>query len=652
MYNNSKNLLFIFFLFLLSFSFHYSLFLKAYSFISSANHLNNGSLYYFITGKDAHYYSSGLMNLINLNYHTPFKNLLNDWFVYSAFVFHKITNFSFIDTIKYFPMFLGSLISPLFYVLSKKLLLLDFNFALKNKNTFKIETMLIFSSIIVGIYPIIIYRTFAGWLDTDIIILPGILIHLIILTNLYFIIKKIKGEKSKNNVFLNLIFLFVVDVFLIKAYFNNSIIIIISLSLFLFYVLFQLYKFYKKYSHKNEIGCGDVYEKRLFLYKEILFIILGFLFYFFHINSKSIIIEFITLFFLLLSFFAPKLKIKNFIILFAILFLFVFLYQNPWLSFFYGRINSYVFTKAENIKYSKSIIFSKSSIDVSELKPIKLYDFIFIIFGVPFFGLIAYLSFVYFFLKKRLSFYIFLPVLLIGSTIFVSGSRFLIYLIFPLLYSFVYLYVYIYIKYGNNNKNNNSKFGLNQRKFLKIIDIVFFTFLYIMFSFFFFANIKITKERGQKILKTKQELNIILDKYYSQKKINLKNEKPKYIFAWWEYGYPISFYTQVITAPNNGNQNPILKYLVALAYNTKNAQQKKCYENVLYLYVNYISSNKIKSEEANRYLIHLLEQAKNKMKPKWCFAKNYPYVFIDYANKEYEKNMKRYLKAFKIQNNK
>jgi len=626
---DKKNIVFFsIFLFLFSFAFHYFYFIVAYDlWISKFNNTE----FYFITGKDAYYYASGLKDLINPNYFTPFSGLTKNFFVNFLNFFHLFLGLSFNQIIIYIPMILGSLIAPLFFILA--LVLLKIDDLIKNNIKLNNFLFLFIISILASIYPIVLRRTFAGWTDTDIVILPGLLLHFILLSQVFLVLKnKIQdfyNDKEKNilNIILILFFLFLLDIFLIKLYLNNLICIVFSIVLLLFYLSFQLIKICKQNKNSN---CNFI-KLNIFLFSNLLWFIL-----LFEGEESKIFLRFLffviiyNVVFLLLF----NKKTKIFIYILFLLGVITFL-LSPSFNFIYNRIYSYLFLSSVTSKTltEQIVSFYNPKNDISELKPVSIFEFVFVIFGVPFLGPLLLIGYFVFLLKRKLSFYIILPLFFIGITIFISGNRFLIYLIIPFLYAFIYLFLY-------------SKKICNHNEFKKIINILFYIILFIYLIFILLGNYKVSKIIAKKTIKNTEISNVILKKIKEKETKFIK--KPEYIFSWWEYGYQTSFYSGILTAPNNGNQNIVLKYLMSLALNEKRITIRQCITNVMYLYINYIKDSIVLKENKDKIflyknLLRCFDKCLKKTNKENCYNYNWPYIFIDYISDKDKRNIRDYL---------
>ena len=623
---NNKKYYFLFSvsLFLFSFIFHYFYFNIAYNlWISKFN--NTG--FYFITGKDAYYYASGLKNLINPNYVTPFDELTKNFFVNFLNFFHSFLGLSFNQIIIYVPMILGSLIAPLFFILTLVLLKIDDII----ENYIKLDNFLFLFviSILVSIYPIVLRRTFAGWTDTDIVILPGLLLHFILLSRIFLFFKKNfqNFQYKKKNIFIIVLMVFLLallDIFLIELYPNNLICIVFSIVLLLIYLFFKLIKMC---SRDKDINCCNFVKFNIFLFSNLLW----FIFLFKEQKSNFFLIFFSFVFiynFAFLIFY--KKKTKTFIFAVFVLWVITFL-LSPSFNFIYNKIYSYLFLSfsASHSLNEQVVSFYNPKSDISELKPISIFNFVFVIFGVPFLGPLLLISYFFFFLKRKLSFYILLPLFFIGITIFISGNRFLIYLIIPFSYVFIYLYFYVRKIFNRDDLKNT-------------INIFFYVVLFIYLIFIVLGDYKVSEIIAKKTIKNTEISNIILEKIRKKEKKLIK--KPKYIFIWWEYGYQISFYSGILTVPNNGNQNVALKYLMSLALNEKNLKTRQCITNVMYLYINYIKDPAVLKKNKDKiFLYNSLLKCFKKLNQQNYHTYNWPYIFIDYFSNNYKKNIKNYL---------
>ena len=626
-------------LFTLSMLLHYS-FYKLFVHYVPLNILSN---HYILSGYDPHYYASELKTLFSSNYQTPFPKLQDNFFVYFIYLIGKWLDFNFSQTIVFVPMILGSLIAPLFYVLSYNLLHLDNKKQTINKEGF----FLIFCvSLFLSIYPSILHRTFAGWVDTDTVILVGLLVFFILLTKIFSEIKKYIVMQSKydtniNNVFLYLLYLAFTISFLLLTYSTNFLIVFISLTLLSLYILYILF------TNKNLSKIADIY-----LFK-ILTAILILLFLVFVILDKHhlsvfniILLAFIISFIFILDIYLKNNKKINKVyitlILFILFLLLISTIDSHWIvSHFFGSkaynylIRPFVPTIQSHTQ-DISLALPSYRIDVTELHPITMTQFMFGSFGFPFLGLITILAYLAFLLKERkLSFYILLPVFLLGMTIFVSGNRFMIYFVIP----FSYTLIAIYFFFINSSFKDNKLFGITIKDYFRLF---YGAILFVYFFFILMADFRITKHISEVYTKMMANTDNVI------RLLKNNNSKQSDILLWWSYGYPVSFYTERFTAPNNGNQDVFLKMFFAGIYFEKNKTLKKCYSNAMYIY----ASLKPKHKAKNKIFINLIKECNNPvLSPKLAKVK-YPYNIVLYVDKDKKENVRTYYNYFKKNLNK
>ena len=309
--------------------------------------------------------------------------------------------------------------------------------------------------------------------------------------------------------------------FLIKSIKNKDI-----LSLFVVMFLNSLY-FYAYDASKPviyAIGMGFILYCLLFFRKNK-----DFYYYIFLISISMLDVDWrIRLLLVLISIFISYkdlIKDKRFKIFLAICSIFIFLYFNHVFGIIWGKIYEYVQT---GVSQSGNLKFFQVHQTIREAGKISFNLFAHRISGSVlsfFIGLLGYLLLVW----KKKEFLLFLPLIGIGFFAYIGGLRFTVYAIPAMAMGAVYFFYFI-VRFFTKDK--------------KVINI---TLIFASLTLLYPNIVHINKYMIPSVFQ-KPEVKVL------NKLKKISNPKD-YTIAWWDYGYPIWYYSRTNTLIDGGKHN-------------------------------------------------------------------------------------------------
>ena len=345
------------------------------------------------------------------------------------------------------------------------------------------------------------YRTHLGYYDTDVlnVVFP--------LLSIYFLIRTVDTKKSIYALYAS------INLLAFSVWYHSSLPIIFSIvGIYLLYVL--IFERKAAYAYQSLFIVAIVLLPLTLMYKIGLLIIIPLLFYAVH-KYKDI-------------------HYKYYLSLFVVAIVAFLVLVDT--SKYYERVDNYVNkTAAIEVKSSEGTLKLKSDLDtVFEAKGITFHENIKWVSGtIPFF-ILAVLGYIALLIRYR-SMLLTLPLVLLTFIAMVAGSRFVIYGVMLFSFAMVYgvhlVFRSIFTVWGNFSEKISN---ITSKLFLVIV-LLFTLNTIVNYNKIIFPLLFSSTEDVEPLYKLKENV-----------------KKGDFILTWWDYGWPLWYYTGLKTLIDNG----------------------------------------------------------------------------------------------------
>ncbi|HEB7641888.1 TPA: peptide-binding protein [Campylobacter coli] len=192
------------------------------------------------------------------------------------------------------------------------------------------------------------------------------------------------------------------------------------------------------------------------------------------------------------------------------------------------QLKFYIFRSDESANLAQGFMYFNVNQTIQEVESIDLSIFMQRISGSELVFFVSLIGFI-FLVRKHKSMILALPMLALGFLALKSGLRFTIYAVPVLALGFGFL---MSLLQERKQKNNNTYWWAN-------IGVFIFTFLSLIPMFYHINNYKAPTVFSQNEATKLDELKKIA-------------QREDYVVAWWDYGYPIRYYSDVKTLADGG----------------------------------------------------------------------------------------------------
>ncbi|EPR0958539.1 STT3 domain-containing protein [Campylobacter coli] len=192
------------------------------------------------------------------------------------------------------------------------------------------------------------------------------------------------------------------------------------------------------------------------------------------------------------------------------------------------QLKFYIFRNDESANLTQGFMYFNVNQTIQEVESIDLSIFMQRISGSELVFFVSLIGFI-FLVRKHKSMILALPMLALGFLALKSGLRFTIYAVPVLALGFGFL---MSLLQERKQKNNNTYWWAN-------IGVFIFTFLSLIPMFYHINNYKAPTVFSQNEATKLDELKKIA-------------QREDYVVAWWDYGYPIRYYSDVKTLADGG----------------------------------------------------------------------------------------------------
>ncbi|EAH5178369.1 peptide-binding protein [Campylobacter coli] len=192
------------------------------------------------------------------------------------------------------------------------------------------------------------------------------------------------------------------------------------------------------------------------------------------------------------------------------------------------QLKFYIFRSDESANLAQGFMYFNVNQTIQEVESIDLSIFMQRISGSELVFFVSLIGFI-FLVRKHKSMILALPMLALGFLALKSGLRFTIYAVPVLALGFGFL---MSLLQERKQKNNNTYWWAN-------IGVFIFTFLSLIPMFYHINNYKAPTVFSQNEATKLDELKKIV-------------QREDYVVAWWDYGYPIRYYSDVKTLADGG----------------------------------------------------------------------------------------------------
>ncbi|EIY4182468.1 peptide-binding protein [Campylobacter coli] len=192
------------------------------------------------------------------------------------------------------------------------------------------------------------------------------------------------------------------------------------------------------------------------------------------------------------------------------------------------QLKFYIFRSDESANLAQGFMYFNVNQTIQEVESIDLSIFMQRISGSELVFFVSLIGFI-FLVRKHKSMILALPMLALGFLALKSGLRFTIYAVPVLALGFGFL---MSLLQERKQKNNNTYWWAN-------IGVFIFTFLSLIPMFYHINNYKAPTVFSQNEATKLDELKKIA-------------QREDYVVAWWDYGYPIRYYSDVKTLVDGG----------------------------------------------------------------------------------------------------
>ncbi|EMK6255707.1 peptide-binding protein [Campylobacter coli] len=192
------------------------------------------------------------------------------------------------------------------------------------------------------------------------------------------------------------------------------------------------------------------------------------------------------------------------------------------------QLKFYIFRSDESANLAQGFMYFNANQTIQEVESIDLSIFMQRISGSELVFFVSLIGFI-FLVRKHKSMILALPMLALGFLALKSGLRFTIYAVPVLALGFGFL---MSLLQERKQKNNNTYWWAN-------IGVFIFTFLSLIPMFYHINNYKAPTVFSQNEATKLDELKKIA-------------QREDYVVAWWDYGYPIRYYSDVKTLADGG----------------------------------------------------------------------------------------------------
>ncbi len=428
---------------------------------------------------------------------------------------------------------------------------------------YKLANFGLYAALIGSLMTSYYYRTHLGYYDTDILnaVFP--------LLSIYFLIKLVKSKKLINAVYASLVLI------AFSLWYHSSAPIILSIvSIFALYTL--IYERTANYAYQSLFILAVSLLPIASLYKIILLIILSLLFLTLH-----------------------KYKVfnyKHYLSVLLVGMVVVLLFAD--ISKYYERVDSYInkssFIEVESAQETLKL---KSDLDtVAEAQSIDMSQLIHRISGATPFFILALFGYIALLVRYR-SMLLTLPLALLTFIAIVAGLRFTIYGV--MIFSFAMVFgVHLAFKIILVNFGDFSE---------KISNITSKIFLFLVMAFALNTIMNYNKNLSPLYFSSTEDIEVL-------HKLKESSKNNDFIVTWWDYGWPLWYYTKLNTLIDNG----------------KHKEDNFIVSKIL------LSENETFAKNSSIFFIEKYREGKSKGFPKAMvyFAKNYPMEYLEELKKE------------------
>lgn len=370
------------------------------------------------------------------------------------------------------------------------------------------------------------YRTHLGYYDTDMlnVFFP--------LMSIYFLIRLVESQNILNAIFASLALI------LFSLWYHSSAAIILAIiGISIVYLL--LFERKSTYMYQSIILLSIVLMPLLILYKILILMIIG---VFFKFNQ-----------------YFKRLDYRYYLGLFTILLILFVSFVDS--SKYYERANDYInkSTLIEVASTEKSLHFKSDLSTVMEAQSINIFDFMYRVSGAAPIFILALLG--YLMLIRRYKSMIFtLPLILLMFIGMFAGLRFIIYGVmlfaFALVYGTFNVFELILSRWGELSKKSSLLFA-----YLSLMAVMYFS----LFNIWNYNRLALSPI----FFKTAEDMKVL-------ENLEKSSQPNDFILSWWDYGWPLWYYTDLKTLIDNGKhqQDNFIASKILLSDNqdfTKNA---------------------------------------------------------------------------------
>lgn len=339
-------------------------------------------------------------------------------------------------------------------------------------------------------------------------------------------------------------------------------------------------------------------RKNIYIYKIALFILIGVL------NLPVFVKIAMAVAIFAIFHYKKDLSIRAFIAIFAVVVAIYFVMGgfNPIL----GSIKSYFFRNNDALE--NGLLFYNVASTIREASQIPFEIFAERISGNVFIFIASVVGYIAAVIKYR-ALLITLPLVGLGFIAMSAGLRFTIYAVAPMAIGVAFLIVWIS--------------NLTDKKLLRYLVQT------VMAAAILLPNINHAKEYITPPVLTQQEIA-------SLETLKEKSSRFDYMVAWWDYGYPVRYYSDIKTWSDGGTHNGDVNYPVSFVMMTSN-QQSAANMMRLYTHYNELYMDEQNKSSANMFNISFLSDGEQnstfgKTKYEWMLEKegfNDPNDFLD-----------------------
>jgi len=369
-------------------------------------------------------------------------------------------------------------------------------------NQYHLAKMGFYAAVIGSIMTSYYYRTHLGYYDTDMlnVFFP--------LMSIYFLIRLVESKNILNALYASL------TLILFSLWYHSAAAIIVAI-IGMAIVYLVLFERKSTYMYQSIVLLSIALVPLMILYKLLILLTIGILFKTNHTLKSLDHRYYLALFTLLLVLFVSLVDSNQ----------------------YYERANDYINKSSliEVVSNDRSLHFKSDLATVMEAQSINIFDFMYRVSGATPIFIIALLGYLML-LRKYKSMLFTLPLVLLMFIGMVAGLRFLIYGVmifaFALVYGTFNIFGLLLSKWGELSKQTTSLFS-----HLFLLAVMYFSVL----NIWNYNKLALSPT----FFETAEEMQIL-------ESLKDNSQENDFILSWWDYGWPLWYYTNLKTLIDNG----------------------------------------------------------------------------------------------------